>query len=223
MQRTNTGIKKLDSLLGGGFPKNASVLISGGPGSGKTLFALNFLMEGARKGEKCCYLSLNESREELLRACEGIESLKDVKKHIGRNLAIEHIKLGEKITPKQFSEIMKRYPDIDRLVIDNVNKLLMFSENPKAYRKRLSAMLSDLKRIGSTLILCETESDSIDSGNNEAFETDGVITLSFIDIEEKPIRILSIHKMRYTAIEPKVPHELLITGKAIDLTETRII
>ncbi len=56
-----TGLTGLDKLMGGGFPKGTAVLLSGGPGAGKTLFGLNFLVDGAEKGEKCYYLSISES------------------------------------------------------------------------------------------------------------------------------------------------------------------
>jgi KaiC/GvpD/RAD55 family RecA-like ATPase len=219
----NTGIKKLDKLLGGGFPSRTAILMSGGPGSGKTLFALKFLMEGARNKEKCCYVSLNETKEELLRASKGIDSLKDAEKYIGKNFAIEHIPLGENITMKKFIDIIASYPKIDRLVIDNVNKLLIFAESERAYRVHLSELVKHLKSMGCTLLLCETRGDNIDTGNGESFECDGVLHLSFLELEEKPMRTLTVHKMRYANFDPKIPHELVINDKDLKLTGTKII
>jgi len=218
-----TGIKKLDKLLGGGFPARTTVLVSGGPGSGKTLFALNFLMEGVMKKEKCCYVSLNETRNELLRACKGIEALSAAEKHIGKNLAIEHIPLGENITMKKFIDIIASYPKIDRLVIDNVNKLLIFAENERSYRVYLSELVKGLKEMGCTLMLCETRGENIDTGNGESFECDGVVSLSFLELEEKPQRTFTIHKMRYAGFDPKIPYEFVIDNKNLKITETKII
>jgi circadian clock protein KaiC len=223
MMFVSTGIKRLDNLLGGGFPSTTRVLLSGGPGSGKTLLALKFLMEGVRKKEKCCFVSLNETREEILRACKRITGLKDAEKYIGKNLAIEHIPLGENITMKKFIDIVASYPEIDRLVIDNVNKLLIFSESNRYYRLHLSELVKELKNIGCTLLLCETRGDNIDTGNGESFECDGVVHLSFLELEEKPMRTLTVHKMRYAAFDPKIPHEFIIDEKDLKLTETKII
>jgi len=219
----STGIKKLDSLIGGGFPVSTTVLLSGGPGSGKTLLALKFLNDGIKKKEKCCYVSLNETRDELLRASKGILSLSDVEKHIGKNLAIEHIPLGENITMKKFIDIIASYPKIDRLVIDNVNKLLIFAESERAYRLHLSELVKHLKTMGCTLLLCETRGDHMDTGNGESFECDGVVHLSFLELEEMPKRILTVHKMRYANFNPKIPHEFVIDAKDLKLTETKII
>jgi circadian clock protein KaiC len=219
----STGLKEMDSMLGKGFPGKTVILLSGGPGTGKTLFSLNFLLEGARKKERCCYVSLSETSEELVRACKGIESLSDVEKYLGKTLAIEHISLGENITLKKFIEIISNYPKLDRLVIDNVNKLLIFAESPKSYRLNLSELVRHLRGMGCTLLVCETGDDDMDSGNSEAFECDGVVQLSFLDLEEKPMRTLMVHKLRYSSFEPRVPRELTVDGKGLRMGDASII
>ncbi len=225
MTRVKTGLTKLDSILSGGLPKNSIVLLSGGPGTGKTLMALKFLLEGAKKNEKCCYITLSEDKDELLKACGSVESLKNVRKYVNKNLAIEYIPMGQSnVTIKRFIDIIASYPDVDRIVIDNVNKLLMFSENSKAYRAYLMELMNTLKKSQASLLLCETaENDGLDSGGDEAFECDGVIQLVFLDLEEKPMRSLIVHKMRYTNFDPKLPHEMRINDKEIKLTETKVI
>ncbi|MFH1364376.1 MAG: ATPase domain-containing protein [Candidatus Aenigmatarchaeota archaeon] len=222
--KVKSGYKKLDNMLDGGLPANTNILVSGGPGTGKTLFSLKFLMEGLRAKERCCYISLSESKEELLRASKSVDSLKGLETYVGKNCAIEHITLGENITMKKFNEIIATYPKIDRLVIDNINKLLLFTDTKKAYRIHLAELLRHLKSVSKcTLLICETKADRIDTGNNEAFECDGIIHLSFSELEEKPMRMLQIHKLRYAAFEPRVPHELIISNKEIIVSDTKII
>jgi circadian clock protein KaiC len=221
--KVSTGLKGLDKLLRGGLPDKTVTLVSGGPGTGKTLISLNFLLEGARKKERCCYVSLSESREELVRACKEIDALSDIEKYMGKNLAIENIQLGENITLKRFIEIIASYPKIDRLVIDNVNKLLIFAENARTYRLNLSELVKHLRNRGCSLILCETKGDEIDSENNEAFECDGVIHLSFLELEEKPMRTITIHKLRYSSFEPRIPRGLIIDKKGLSLDNVNIV
>src|SRR4051812_34540125 len=60
-----TGIVGLDTILRGGFPRNHLYLIEGTPGSGKTTLALQFLLEGVRRGECCLYVTLSETEREL--------------------------------------------------------------------------------------------------------------------------------------------------------------
>lgn len=223
--KVTTGLRKLDRLISGGFPENSVILLSGGPGTGKTLMGLKFILEGARKRERCCYITLNEDRAEILRACESVKSLNGMKKYLGKNLAIEHISMAQSnVSMKRFTEIVSNYPKIDRIVIDNVNKLLMFSESKKSYRAYLIELIGSLKNTRSSLLLCETESDDkLDSSAHESFECDGVVQLIFTELEEKPRRALIVHKMRYTNFDAKLPHELKIDNKDIRLTETKII
>jgi circadian clock protein KaiC len=224
MNRVTTGIQGLDKKLGGGFPDKTSILLSGGPGTGKTLFGMNFLLEGARKGERCCYVSLSETKEEIVRACKGIEKLKDVEKFLGKNLAIEYIGLSDSdVNLKVFVSLIREYPKIDRIVIDSANKLLMFADNSRTYRINFSQVIECLKSIGCGLIICETDGEGMDSGNGEAYECDGVINLSFLELEEKPMRTLTVHKMRYSSFDAKVPHELVINEMGIKLGETKVI
>src|ERR1700759_4998876 len=60
-----TGISGLDDILAGGLPSNHVYLIEGDPGTGKTTLAMQFLMEGARQGERGMYVSLSETEREL--------------------------------------------------------------------------------------------------------------------------------------------------------------
>ena len=144
-----------------------------------------------RKGEKCCFITLNEKKDEILRACSGIKPLSKAGEFLGKNFAIEHIQLGENITMKKFIEIISSYPKIDRLVVDNLNKLLIFNKERWSYRVYMLDLIMHIKAIADcTLLLCETENNRIDTGNGEAFESDGVINLDFLDFEEKPLRKL---------------------------------
>src|SRR3954452_25619462 len=61
-----TGTPGLDHILDGGFTPNRLYLIEGDPGSGKTTLALRYLLDGAKKGEKSLYLTLSETREEIV-------------------------------------------------------------------------------------------------------------------------------------------------------------
>jgi circadian clock protein KaiC len=64
-----TGIPGLDDILRGGLPRNRIYLIQGEPGVGKTTLALQFLLEGARKGENGLYITLSETKEALETVC----------------------------------------------------------------------------------------------------------------------------------------------------------
>src|SRR5690242_2649989 len=63
--RISTGSKGLDDVLGGGFDADRMYLYEGRPGSGKTTLAMQFLLEGVRRGERTLYITLSETEREL--------------------------------------------------------------------------------------------------------------------------------------------------------------
>src|ERR1700733_10398628 len=71
----STGSHGLDDILGGGFDADRVYLVEGRPGTGKTTLALQFLLEGVRRGEPCLYFTLSETKREL----RSIGSLHDKK------------------------------------------------------------------------------------------------------------------------------------------------
>src|SRR3954447_10803355 len=64
-ERVSTGVAGLDDVLGGGFPQGHFFLVEGEPGAGKTTLGLQFLMDGARLGERVLYVTLSESQREI--------------------------------------------------------------------------------------------------------------------------------------------------------------
>jgi KaiC/GvpD/RAD55 family RecA-like ATPase len=66
MKRIKTGIEGLDNLIEGGLPENTVTLVSGPPGSGKTIFCFHFLSKGLGSGERCLFLTLDNKAEKLI-------------------------------------------------------------------------------------------------------------------------------------------------------------
>src|SRR3954468_6486390 len=67
VEKTLTGIAGFDQITGGGLPAGRPTLVCGGPGSGKTIFAVEFLVRGAALGEPGVLVSFEERREDLAR------------------------------------------------------------------------------------------------------------------------------------------------------------
>lgn len=223
MSRITSGIDGMDSHIEGGYPEGTVVLVSGGPGAGKTLMGLSFLVEGASIKHKSCYISFSEDADGLRRACGGIKSLDNIEELEKNGLILKSIDFNEDTSVTGFMETVENYPNFDRLVIDNVNKLLMFSETEADYRLKLTTLIKYLRqKVGCTLLLCETN-NGIDTGNGESFECDGVVKLSFLELEEKPRRILTVEKLRYTAIDSKVGYDFVIDSEGLRIGEAEFI
>src|SRR5512138_3134011 len=65
--RVTSGTPGLDDMLGGGFVRHAAVLVRGAPGTGKTTLGLQYLLEGARRGETGLFISFEEFPQSLYR------------------------------------------------------------------------------------------------------------------------------------------------------------
>jgi len=66
MERVKTGVDGLDNLIEGGLPKDTVTLVSGPPGSGKTILCYQFLSKGLESGDKCLFLTMDKKAEKLI-------------------------------------------------------------------------------------------------------------------------------------------------------------
>ena len=96
LQKCPTGIKGFDEITEGGLPKNRTTLVSGGAGSGKTLFGIDFLISGATKfKEPGVYMSFEETEEELFTDVASLNlNLQGLV--LQKKILIEHVLLEKK-------------------------------------------------------------------------------------------------------------------------------
>jgi len=66
VERLSTGVQALDAMVAGGIPKGFSVAVTGEPGTGKTILCIHFIAEGVRVGDKCIYVTTEESRDSII-------------------------------------------------------------------------------------------------------------------------------------------------------------
>ncbi|AXK72783.1 circadian clock protein KaiC [Lysobacter sp. TY2-98] len=146
-----SGVAGLDTVLGGGFTPNRLYLIEGVPGSGKTTLALQFLLEGVRRGENVLYVTLSETEHELreVAASHGW-SLDGIHVH---ELAPPHdsldpdshytmfhpseVELGD-TTQRILDRVQGLRPT--RMVFDSLAELRLLAGSPLRYRRQVLAL-----------------------------------------------------------------------------------
>jgi circadian clock protein KaiC len=148
--RMSTGINGLDNVLGGGLTPNRVYLIEGSPGAGKTTLALQFLLKGAQLDEAGLYITLSETRSELLSVAEAhgwdveglsiIELLSDEGLDPEYEQSILHpaeVELGETV-----KNVMRQVEALKpvRIVLDSLSELRLLSQNPLRYRRQILAL-----------------------------------------------------------------------------------
>lgn len=173
--RLSTGIPGLDDILRGGLARGFLYLIEGNPGAGKTTLALQFLIEGAKRGEKGLYLSLAESGDEL----------RHVAASHGMNL--DNIEICKISPPEIAGEIEQRYTvfqpaevelaDVletilakvrdlqpSRVIIDSMSELRMLARDSLRYRRQVLSLKQFFEgRECTTLLLDERFRDNTES------------------------------------------------------------
>jgi circadian clock protein KaiC len=161
-----TGVPGLDLILRGGLPPSRLYLLEGEPGSGKTTLGLQFLLEGARRGEKALYVTLSETREEIeavaashgwsLEALERFE-LAMAAEVLGeaREQSILHpweMELGATVRLIQ-EKVAATSPA--RIVFDSLSEMRLLSQNPLRYRRQVLAMKQFFSGLKSTVVLID--------------------------------------------------------------------
>ncbi|HVB66759.1 MAG TPA: ATPase domain-containing protein, partial [Acetobacteraceae bacterium] len=149
--RVSTGVPGLDDILGGGLDAERIYLIEGRPGTGKTTLALQYLLEGARRGEAGLYVTMSESEQELrVGAARHGWSLDDIS--IFELVPTEatlagaqaqslfhpaEMELGE--TTKLITERVTAVGPT-RVVFDSLSELRLLAQNPLRYRQQILAL-----------------------------------------------------------------------------------
>ncbi len=224
MQRCKTGIQGLDVILGGGIPEGSTVLLSGMAGAGKSIFSMNFLINGAKVfGEKCLYLSTEQTEEELQKVASqfGWNLVELENKNL---LRIVYFKvLGEDHFLQRIDELVQTFKP-KRIVIDSLTTLidsLIMSEMQKdeafsmirvadsvspiprteqiITKIMLYHLFDQLKNYDATTVLTSEihEASAVSSDGVSEFVVDGVIVLTSVEGDDG-FRTLRVPKMRLT-------------------------
>jgi len=237
MRKVPTGIVGLDRMFGGGFPENSTIIVAGGPGSGKTILSIQFLMRGILDGESCIFLSLGESQDRVQRNVETfgwdlnqitfINPLKHTAKR-DAGTSLDSV-LGGPSQKKEVvteADVIINLPSVTRLinshlkgnskriVIDSLSTLKMFYGDEVKKRRMLFRLMEFLIDSGCTCIL--TSETTEDTPSLENYVSDGVLKLhTFIENGRKR-RAIEIQKMRGTGFDEDM-RPLKITSSGIEV------
>ena len=225
IDRVPSGIDGFDELVQGGFPKNSCILVAGAPGTGKTIFGLEYLYNGAAKhNERGLFVTLEQKVEDLMLQARafGWDFDKMVEEEKIKFMFLDVAKYGN-VT----GHIQKEVEDggYKRLVIDSLNTLSSYPLTPgklnNAYkfletlansipipldittvtRMQIHEIITAIKDMDCTSIVISEllrKSEGMSRDEVSEFLVDGVLTLHYILLGTMTGRTLMIQKMRHT-------------------------
>jgi circadian clock protein KaiC len=233
-QRVSTGISGLDELLEGGFPSGRSMLITGEPGTGKTIMALQFLAQGLARGEKGVYVAADEGPLDVIEQAHSMGW--DFERHVEqKQLAI--LNAGTYLTPipgvgrDRNIDIHKAINDLagfvnrmgaKRMVFDPAGPFLMIRDN--------AARIQDQTRLLIKLLRSSMETTNVltsyavpRTGERfmhgvEEYLVTGAIVLEMVWAQHRFMRTLVVEKMRCTNVRPAQLEFDIVKGQGVVLS-----
>ena len=222
-ERESTGVDGLDAILGGGLTADRLYLLEGAPGTGKTTFALRFLLAGVAGGQRGLYITLSETTQELQAvvashgwSLDGIDVFElvdgahrdpDAEQSI---LYPSEVELGETIR-NVTTQIERLKPD--RVVFDSLSEMRLLAQDPLRYRRQILALKHFFANRSCTVLLLDDKTS--DPGDLQLHSiSHGVISLEQgtqeFGTERRRLRVV---KMRGQKFQGGAHDFLLDTGR----------
>lgn len=213
-KRCETGIDGLDEILGEGLPSNCLYLVQGDPGSGKTTLALQFLLEGVRQGEKTLYITLSETKEELLKVARShgwsldaislfeLSAIDSLVRPEARTTVFHPSELElTQVSERLLEEIRRIRPA--RAVFDSLSEFRLMAETALRYRRQLMNLKQELMKYNTTALLLDDRMDNSRIGGDPHVLslTHGVIEMEQLSPDygrsRRRLRVLKMRGMRF--------------------------
>jgi circadian clock protein KaiC len=202
-KRISTGIKNFDSLIEKGFEKNSTNLIVGGPGSGKTIFATQFIYDGLKKGEPCLFITFEEGKNSFFHNMKKIGVDLENYEKSGLFTFLNHTPAKVKTMLEEGggtieSVVIKK--EIKRMVIDSMTSFTLLFKDELKKREASLELFNILKKWNCTTILTFEAPIGEDKRVYKTleFESDSIILMQFIRKLIRRERFIEVLKMRGT-------------------------
>ncbi len=207
LKRITTGIPGLDEIIEGGIPRGTSTLVIGPPGAGKTIFGLQYLFNGAKKGEPGLLISFQESLLDIITIGAGfgwnfrdlmdenlISVISTFSPEVEVHRGADYEKLGQWSLTEQMEENINRM-EPSRVVIDSISVFLTRFEDIYQKRRELFRLNNYLRSQGCTTLLV-SEIGSLESELHvENYVIQNVFLLSYFHKGTERVRQLEVLKM----------------------------
>jgi len=203
IERVSTGVKDIDKITEGGFEKNSTNLILGDDGSGKTIFGVQFLIDGILKGEKCLYITFEERKKDFFLNMRSLGFNLEKYEKEDKFFFIEYTPEKVKAMLEEGGGVIETLilnKKIKRVVIDSMTSFGLLFENNLEKRESLLSLFGMLKKWECTTLLTYEGNmeDHRKAPDILELESDSILIFYFPREESERERYMEILKMRGT-------------------------
>ncbi|MEM4575857.1 MAG: KaiC domain-containing protein [Candidatus Nezhaarchaeales archaeon] len=227
IERVSTGVLKIDDMLAGGIPRGFAVAVTGEPGTGKTVFCIHFIAEGLKKGEKCIFVTTEESRHSII--VQAAQFGFDFRKGEDENklVIIDALMRGEKapwtlnsLNPEELvQKVIEAKKHLGygptRLVIDSMSAFWL--DAPAMARRHSYFIKRVLSQWDMTMLMTSqyaiTTSEAFGFGVEHV--ADGIIRFRKSVLGGVLRRFIMIEKMRWTPHDKRMYEIDIVDGKGL--------
>src|SRR3569833_2995353 len=202
-----TGIAGLVVFLRGGLPHNCLFLITGLPGTGKTTLAMQFLLEGAQRGERCLYITLSESQAEIDKVARShgwdisriqVTELIPSEHNLSPEAQLtvfnpSELELGE-TTQGMIDAVSTHRPQ--RLVLDSLSELRLIAQNPLRNRRQVLALKQFFGGHDCTVLMLDDRTGGMEDDHLQSIAHGVVLVEQLANQYGAERRRLRVSKMR---------------------------
>jgi circadian clock protein KaiC len=201
--RIPSGIPGLDEIMDGGIRAGEATIILGPSGAGKTIFGLKFVAEGLARGERCLYITFQDTADQLVKMAAGFGWDLDLDAdRAGGDLFVHHIPVGDVDLDILTSHIRADLADgqVYRVVIDSLAELVFAARETERFPAYARSLIGLIRAAGASLVIT-SETTTLGptvqpEGGGVTFLFHNLIQLRYIELNSETGRALNIVKMR---------------------------
>jgi len=210
MEKIATGVNGLDEMLLGGLIPGRAYLVVGGPGAGKTILSMQYLMQGVNNGERCLYVALEEQATQLkqdmsefgwdISRIRILDTMQNITAGIWalKTPEIQKPEFTLRSLVQALNKMIGTYKP-SRIVIDSLTSVKMLYEDRKTARKEILGFINFLENIDcTTLLTAELIAEDIIM---EEFLVSGVVKLHLLQNAGERVSAVSVQKYRGSSFD----------------------
>jgi circadian clock protein KaiC len=208
--------------MGGGIGSGEATVVLGPSGVGKTIFSLHFVTQAVEQGDRCLYVTFQDTSEQLMKMAASfgwdLERARD-----DRRLVVHHVPLGELDLDVLTAAIRSALADgsIRRVVIDSLAEMVFAARESERFPAYARSLIGLIRAAGASLVITSettTLGPSAEPVGGVTFLFHNVILLRYIEMKSSTGRVISIIKMRNSQHDKHL-HEFQIAEDGLTIGE----